>query len=354
VNLAGEPLPMNVVNELLLRRKCQRVINLYGPSEDTTYSTYAIFEEPIAQSPSIGRAIAGTQLYVLSPEARLLPMGAIGELHIAGNGLARGYLNAPDLTAAKFIQNMYDERPGARLYKTGDLVRYRPDGDLEYLGRLDGQVKIRGFRVELGEIQRNLEQLDGVKTAVVLVQEQGALEKRLVAFVERWNSQQEHDAPSSHESWTDGLRRSLLNVLPVYMVPAMIFVLDKMPLTSNGKVDKKALTAMDGDPGLSRREIAAPKTAFEIRIAGLWADMLGVDHGLIGTETSLFDFGGHSLLLVRLANEIRHELGVELPIGTLFQVTNLGDLAEMVEIESTMRLVEEKMSRVAIVSEGSL
>jgi amino acid adenylation domain-containing protein len=354
VNLAGEPLPMNVVNELLFRRKCQKVINLYGPSEDTTYSTYAIFEEVIAQSPSIGKAIAGTQLYVLSSEARLLPMGAIGELHIAGNGLARGYLNAPDVTAEKFVPNVYDEDPEGRLYKTGDLVRYRPNGDLEYLGRLDGQVKIRGFRVELGEIQRNLEQLDGVKTAVVLAQEQDALEKRLIAFVERWNHQQAKDAVATHDAWADGLRRSLQAMLPGYMVPAMIFVLEAMPLTPNGKVDKKALATMGGGPGLGHHKTVSPQTPFEIRIAGLWADMLGVDRGLIGTETSLFDFGGHSLLLVRLANEIRHALDVELPITTLFQVTNLGELAEMVEIESTMRLVEEKMSRVSIMSEGSL
>lgn len=354
VNLAGEPLPMNVVNELLLRRKCHRVVNLYGPSEDTTYSTYAVFEKPIARPPAIGRAIAGTSLYVLSPQAGLLPMGAVGELHIAGDGLARGYLHAPELTAEKFIRNVYDENPGACLYKTGDLVRYRSNGDLEYLGRLDGQVKIRGFRVELGEIQHNLEQLEGVKTAVVLTKGKEPLDKQLVAFVERWKHEQEDEPRLSDEAWAEELRRALCSALPVHMVPSLIFVLDKMPLTPNGKVDKKALEAVEGHPGIQSVRVTAPKTRVEIKLTSLWANLLGVETALIGMETSLFDLGGHSLLLVRLANDIHHEFDIELPITTFFQAMNLGDLAEKVEAEATMRLMEKKMSSAAILSEGCL
>lgn len=354
VNLAGEPLPMTLVNELLLRGKCGRVINLYGPSEDTTYSTYAIFETPIARPPAIGRAIAGTKLYVLSPEAKLVPMGAVGELHVAGKGLARGYLNAPELTAEKFICNPFDDGVYARLYKTGDVVRYRADGELEYLGRLDGQVKIRGFRIELGEIQRNLEQLEGVKTAVVLVKGDGSLGKHLMAFVERWRRPPEGGVDISDESWAEGLRRSLCSVLPGYMVPAMIFVLAQMPLTSNGKVDKKALEAMEGQRSSKPVQVAPPKTPVEMKLTGLWADLLGVDSTLVGMETSLFDLGGHSLLLVRLTNQIQHEFGIDFPITTCFQAENLGDLAEKVETEITIMLVEQKMSCADIVSEGYL
>ena len=351
INLAGEPLPMHVVNDLLSARKCEKVFNLYGPSEATTYSTYALFNELLTDTPSIGRAIAGTRLYILSPSGALTPTGAIGELHIAGKGVARGYLNNPDLTAEKFISHPLASIEGERWYKTGDLVRYEANGVLEYVGRADDQVKIRGFRIELGEIQKQFEQLDEVKTAIVLVRERSDADKYLAAFVER--KQRETDAGLSNQLWADGLRRALRTRLPDYMVPTSINVLDEMPLTSNGKIDKKALLALR-DEVISRPEHVAPQTKTEIKVVDLWADLLGVASEQVGVANSLFDFGGHSLLLVRLANDIRLKLGVNLSVRALFNVINLRDLAEKIDSELTLKRIEEKMNSVPIVSEGCL
>jgi amino acid adenylation domain-containing protein len=352
INLAGEPLPMQVVNDLLSAHKCEKVFNLYGPSEDTTYSTYALINEVATEAPSIGRAIAGTRLYVVSPNGSLTLTGGIGELHISGSGLARGYLNSPDLTAEKFISDPFSITEGGRLYRTGDLVRYGPGGDLEYVGRADDQVKIRGFRVELGEIQRQLERLDGVKTAVVLARERSSSDRYLTAYVEREQKTIGDNTHLSNEAWADGPRRALRACLPDYMVPASIVVLDEMPLTPNGKVDKKVLLTLPD--GVGSYEYIPPKTKTEIKIAHFWASLLGVDCNQVGLTTRLFDLGGHSLLLVRLANDIRVELGVNLPVRTLFDVIDLRDLAERIDTEITLRLVGEKMNSSTIVSEGYL
>lgn len=352
VNLAGEPLPMQVVNDLLSAHKCEKVFNLYGPSEDTTYSTYVLFDETLTDAPSIGRAIAGTRLYVLSPNGRLTPTGGIGELHIAGSGLARGYLNSPDLTAERFIIDSFSITGGSRLYRTGDLVRYAASGDLEYVGRADDQVKIRGFRIELEEIQRQLEQLDGVNTAVVLARERSLADKYLIAYVERGRKTTGDETRLSNEAWAEGLRRALRTCLPDYMVPASITVLDEMPLTPNGKVNKKALLALPD--GIRSYEYVPPKTSTEIKVADLWARILGVERSQIGLTTRLFDLGGHSLLLVRLANDLRAELGVNLSVRALFDVADLRDLAERIDTETTLQQIEEKVNSSVIVSEGYL
>ena len=349
INLAGEPLPMGVVNDLLSARKCEKVFNLYGPSEDTTYSTYALFTGTLTEAPTIGRAISGTRLYVLSPGGRLTPTGAVGELYIAGSGLARGYLNSPGLTAEKFINNPLSEVAGERWYRTGDLVRYRADGMLEYLGRADTQVKIRGFRIELGEIQKQLEQLDGVKTAVVLVRECGSSDKYLAAYVER----RQNGAGLSDREWAEGLPGALRASLPDYMIPASLTVLSEMPLTPNGKIDKKALVALGGEAAQPRQYVP-PKTDTEIKLAEMWARLLGLGREQVGATTSLYDLGGHSLLLVRLANDIQAELGVKLSLRSLFDVAHLGDLARRIDAEMRLQLVEQKMNSAAVVSEGYL
>jgi amino acid adenylation domain-containing protein len=349
INLAGEPLPMGVVNDLLSARKCEKVFNLYGPSEDTTYSTYALFTETLTDAPAIGRAISGTRAYVLSPGGKLTPTGAVGELHLAGSGLARGYLNSPGLTAERFISGPLSGFAGERWYRTGDLVRYRADGALEYLGRADTQVKIRGFRVELGEIQKQLEHLDGVKTAVVLVRERGTSDKHLAAYVER----RQNAAGLSAQEWADGLLGGLRACLPDYMVPASLTVLGEMPLTPNGKIDQKALLAL-GDEAVRPREHVAPQTGTEIKLVEMWAGLLGVRPGQVGTNTSLYDLGGHSLLLVRLANDIQAEFGVKLSVRSLFDVVNLGGLARRIDAEIRLQLVERKMNSAAVVSEGYL
>lgn len=350
VNLAGEPLSSQVVNDLLSGPKCEKVFNLYGPSEDTTYSMYASFNEMITGTPSIGRAIAGTRLYILSHKGRLTPTGNMGELHLAGNGLARGYLNSPELTAEKFISNPFSATAGDRLYKTGDLVRYRPDGVLEYIGRADTQVKIRGFRIELGEIQRQLEQIDEVKTAVVLTRERSSLGKYLVAYVEL---KQTDDSGISKEVFAEKLQRRLRTYLPEYMVPAVIVVLKELPLLPNGKIDRRALLALDGEV-TARQEYVALETQTEKKLVELWASLLGVDGNRVGVTTSLFDLGGHSLLLVRLANAISVEFGVTLSMRSFFKVVNLRDLAQKIEAEATFQFIEQKMNSAVIVSDGYL
>jgi amino acid adenylation domain-containing protein len=350
INLAGEPLPLQVVNDLLSGGKCDKVFNFYGPSEDTTYSTYASFSEMITGTPSIGRAIAGTRLYILSPKGSLTPTGNVGELYLAGNGLARGYLNSPELTAEKFISNPFSANDGDRLYKTGDLVRYRPDGALEYIGRADAQVKIRGFRIELGEIQRQLEQIDEVKTAVVLTRERGSLDKYLVAYVEL---RQADDSGISKDILAENLQRRLRTYLPEYMVPAVIVVLKELPLLPNGKIDRRALLALDGEV-TTRQEYVAPETQTEKKLVAVWASLLGVEGKRVGVTTSLFDLGGHSLLLVRLANAVSVEFGVTLSMRSFFKITNLRDLAQMIEAEATFQLIEQKMNSAVIVSDGYL
>jgi amino acid adenylation domain-containing protein len=351
INLAGEPLPMHVVNDLLASQKCRKVFNLYGPSEDTTYSTYAVFTEVIRNAPNIGRAISGTLLYILSRDGKLVPTGVIGELHIAGSGLARGYLNNPDLTAEKFIPDPFSRTGGERLYKTGDLVRYGEDGVLEYVGRLDHQVKIRGFRIELEEVERQLERLNEVKTAVVLARESDALDKYLAAYLERKRTEIADGTETSDEMWTQGLLHALRDRLPGYMVPASITVLNEMPLTPNGKADKKALMALTPTV-MPRSGYVAPETATEIKLAGLWAHLLGVDGMRVGATTSFFDLGGHSLLLIRLGNDIRSLLGIAVPMRVLFGAKDLRDLAGKIDTEATLQMIQTKMESSVIVTEG--
>ncbi len=351
VNLAGEPLPLQVVNDLLSTHECEKVFNLYGPSEDTTYSTYASWSEMITGTPDIGRAIAGSQLYILSPKETLTPIGNIGELHLAGNGLARGYLNRPELTAEKFISNPFSATGGERLYKTGDLVRYGPDGALEYIGRADTQVKIRGFRIELGEIQRQLEQFDEVKTAVVLTRERSSLDKFIVAYIEP--RQKAADSGISNAACAEKLQRALRTYLPEYMVPAAMIVLEELPLLPNGKIDRRALLALDVEL-TAQQGYVAPASATEEKLVKLWASLLGVDWERVGVTTSLFDLGGHSLLLVRLANAVSVEFGVTLSMRTFFNVMNLRDLAQTIDTEATFQFIEQKMNNAIIVSDGYL
>lgn len=351
VNLAGEPLPMKVVNHLLGGGKCKRVFNLYGPSEDTTYSTYSMFDRVIEDAPDIGRAISGTRAYILSADGQLVPKGSIGELHIAGSGVARGYLNRPDLTAEMFIPNMFSNFEGERLYRTGDLVRYGRGGILEFLGRVDDQVKIRGFRIEPGEIQHRLEQIDGVQAAVVLVHESATSDKHLVAYVER-KPEMIAGTELSDALWKDSLLRELRHSLPDYMIP-LICVVEAMPVMPNGKIDRKALLALNSQIASSRTRVP-PATETEIKLTRIWATILGIDSSQVGVTDSLFDHGGHSLLLVKFANEIRAELGVNSSLRMLFGTHDLRGLAEKIDVDAKLHSIEEKLSHAAIVSEGYL
>ncbi len=306
----GESLERELANQLLERSAT--LWNLYGPTETTIWSAaYQI--EPKGDAMSIGRPIANTQLYILDTELQPTPVGVPGELYIGGVGLARGYLNRPELTAQKFIPNPFSNKPGAQLYKTGDLVRYLPDGKLEFLGRIDHQVKIRGFRIELGEIENALTQHPQVLQAIVIAREETAGFKQLVAYI----VPQEKPSPST-------LRSFLKEKLPNYMVPAAFVVLESLPQTDNGKVDRRALPAPDKS-SFEDKSFVPPRTQSEKQLVQIWSEILNVQP--VGIKDNFFDLGGHSLVAVRLMVKIEQEFKKTLPIATLFQFPTIEDLA---------------------------
>jgi hypothetical protein len=246
-----------------------------------------------------------------------VPVGVAGELHIGGVGLARGYLNRPHFTAEKFIPHPFSSEPGSRLYKSGDLVRYLPDGNLEYLGRIDQQVKVRGFRIELGEIEAVLAQQPGLREVVVVAREDSPGERRLVAYL----------VPEPGASLDiSELRSSLRERLPDYMVPSAFVTLEALPLTPNGKVDRQALPAPgDGRPALEST-YARPQTQLERTIAAVWREALGV--GKIGTQDNFFDLGGHSILMAKIQTKLQEICGKEIPIIEMFRRPTISALAQ--------------------------
>ena len=268
VSLAGEPLPRALVQRLYEIPSIKSVFNLYGPSEDTVFSTFALSSREDEHAPPIGRPVTNTDVYVLDKDLTPVPVGVVGELYIGGAGLARGYLGRPALTAERFIPHPYSTRPGARLYRTGDLVRYRPDGNLEFLGRGDHQVKVRGFRIELGEIEAALAKHPAVGACVVVAREDTPGEKQLVAYVVTGG------AP---EAEPRELREYLQERLPSYMVPTAFVQLAALPVTSNGKLDRRALPAPLRDRDLVGDEYVAPRTSVETVLAGIWAEVLGLE-----------------------------------------------------------------------------
>ncbi|MFN0056081.1 MAG: amino acid adenylation domain-containing protein [Planctomycetales bacterium] len=319
VNLAGEPLSTSLVGTIYRQTQVQRVYDLYGPSEDTTYSTCAL-RLPDAQA-TIGRPIANTRVYVLDGHRQPVPIGVPGELYLAGAGVARGYLNRPELTAEKFVADPFSEAPGALMYRTGDLVRWRPDGNLEFLGRLDQQIKLRGFRIELGEIEAVLGQHPQVRQAVVVLREDHPGDKRLAAYIV---SQEAETRPAGAD-----LRQSLHDKLPDYMVPGAFVLLDTLPLTPNGKVDRKALPAPDWDRDHLEPIPVAPRTPVEELLSGIWSRVLGLEH--VGSHNNFFELGGHSLLATQVIARVRDVLAVDLPVRSLFEVPTVAGLAKRIE-----------------------
>ncbi|MBB4189176.1 amino acid adenylation domain-containing protein, partial [Sinorhizobium terangae] len=317
---SGEALPASLV------RKAGRVLpwtglhNLYGPTEAaidvTAWNCPDDFDGAIVP---IGRPISNTRIYLLDGHGQPVPFGAVGELYIGGAGVARGYLNRPELTAERFIASAFVE--GDRLYRTGDLARYLPDGNLEFLGRNDDQVKIRGFRIEPGEIAARLCEHALVADAAVVARQDETGDKRLVAYVVA----QRTDGPDEADgaALAGALRAHLGARLPDYMVPAAFVRLDVLPLTANGKLDRKALPVPDDD-AYARRAYAAPQGAVETLLAGIWAELLGIER--VGRHDNFFELGGHSLLAVQLMERLRRQsLGVE--VRTLFARPVLCDLA---------------------------
>ncbi|WP_143151505.1 non-ribosomal peptide synthetase, partial [Rhizobium tibeticum] len=299
------------------------IVNAYGPTEATVCATIwncpADFDGAIIP---IGRPIANTRIYLLDGHGAPVPFGAVGELYIGGAGVARGYLNRPELTAERFMADPFSKEPGARMYRSGDLARYLPDGNLEFLGRNDDQVKIRGFRIEPGEIAARLSEHAWVREAVVVAHADRAGDKRLVAYVV-CGPETVSDDEDDGSGLAGALRAHLSGRLPDYMVPAAFVQIEALPLTPNGKLDRKALPAPDDD-AYARRSYEAPRGEIETLLAGIWAELLGVER--VGRHDNFFELGGHSLLAVQLMERLRRlSLGVE--VRTLFARPVLCDLA---------------------------
>jgi amino acid adenylation domain-containing protein len=313
----GEACPLNLVTRWAHGR---RFFNAYGPTEATVCATVAECT-CYGKKPPIGYPIPNTKVYLMDDQLQLVPVGVPGELHISGAGLARGYLNRPDLTAERFIPNPFSDKPESRLYKTGDLARYLPDGNIEFLGRIDYQVKVRGFRIELGEIEEVLNQHPGLQDTVVVAREETQVSgSKLVAYV----------VPSPHQKPTPGeLYRFLKSKLPDYMVPSAFILLETLPLTPNGKVDRQALPAPAWVSLESEETITASHTLIQELLADIWIKLLGV--GSVGIHDNFFELGGHSLLAAQLISRLREIFQIELPLQNLFEVPTIAGLAQYIE-----------------------
>ncbi len=300
------------------------VTNHYGPTESTVVTSCMRLDDCKAAvgegGPLIGRAISNTEVYILNSELQQAPVGVRGELFIGGLGLARGYWQRPELTALQFIPHPFSREAGWRLYRSGDLARYLPDGNIEYLGRADTQVKVRGYRIELGEIEVVLARHAGVSQCAVLVREDGVAEKQLVAYVA---------AAAGAQVAVSELRSHLQQQLPEYMVPAVFIFVDELPLTTNGKLDRRALLTMGAAYPTPECSYLAPRTAVEEILAHLWSQVLEVDQ--VGIESNFFELGGHSLLAMQVISRVREVLQVELPLRDLFEAPTVAGLALLVE-----------------------
>ncbi|MCY8633151.1 non-ribosomal peptide synthetase DhbF [Bacillus spizizenii] len=326
VLVGGEALPSGLL-QALQKLHCS-VTNLYGPTETTIWSATAFLEEGLKGVPPIGKPIWNTQVYVLDNGLQPVPPGVVGELYIAGTGLARGYFRRPDLTAERFVADPYGP-PGARMYRTGDQARWRADGSLDYIGRADHQIKIRGFRIELGEIDAVLAKHPDIEQAAVVVREDQPGDKRLVAYVV---------AASAID--TADLRRYVGASLPDYMVPAAFMEMDELPLTPNGKLDRKALPAPDFSTSVSDR---GPRTPQEEILCDLFAEVLGLAR--VGIDDSFFELGGHSLLAARLMSRIREVMGAELGIAKLFDEPTVAGLAAHLDQAQSARPALQRAER---------
>lgn len=310
LNMAGEPIAHSTIQRLPVDKV--EVYNLYGPSEDTTYSTYFKIRQKDYLSVPIGKPISNTQLYILDKKLQAVPVGVVGKIYVAGAGVARGYLNKPELTAEKFSTNPF--KPESKMYDTGDLGRWLPDGNIEFLGRNDQQVKIRGFRIELGEIEARFAQYsEDIKQVVVEVKEVNA-EKVLVAYY------------ASHiEIDKTEIRNYLLGKLPAYMVPSFYVVLDSLPLTPNGKTDRKALPGISSEDVI-RVEYVAPKNKTEKKIAGIWQEILGLEK--VGITDNFFELGGNSISAINTIFKMNKELSTDFPVDSLFRFNTIAEIIQ--------------------------
>jgi surfactin family lipopeptide synthetase A len=323
----GESIALDKLVQWLKRtRHDSRVINAYGPTEATITSAFydvSVDADAIAQLARlpIGKPIVDTSIYMLDGAQRPVPMAAPGEIYIGGIGLARGYLNRPDITAEKFVPHPFSAEPGARLYYTGDRARYLPDGNIDFLGRVDDQVKIRGVRIELGEVEAVLKQHGAVNDAVVIARQDLKVGPQLIAYVV---------AEAADPGLQPGeLRRFMLTELPEHMLPSHFVMLDKLPLTANGKVDRRALPVPEQTPAELQSTYIAPRTPLEKSLAEIFAGILGLEK--IGVDDNFFELGGHSLLATQVVSQVRTGLSVEIPVRTVFEAPTVAELARNIE-----------------------
>ena len=322
VNLAGEPLSAALVQQLYEHGSVERVINLYGPSEDTTYSTFEVIERSSTDAPAIGRPIANTRVYILDSNLCPVPAWLTGELVISGAGLARGYLNRPELTAEKFLPDPFALDAGSRMYRTGDGSRRREDGRIQFQGRADQQIKLRGFRIELEEIEHLMRSARSVIDAACKVIEDSAGEKQLVAYAAV-------DGASDKQFGTT-IKSFLRQRLPEYMIPATVVVMESLPLTPNGKIDRKALPAPASNGGGHKTSLARPLSLPEELLAGIWSDLLRLEH--VDRRDNFFELGGHSLVATGVTSHVRRVFGVDLPLQAIFESPVLFEQAAAIEL----------------------
>ncbi len=315
---AGEAVSNELVRKWSAGRK---FFNAYGPTETTVCASMYLCEKEYPKGPPIGQPISNFKLYILDSHFQQVPIGVAGELCVDGVGLARGYLNRPGLTAEKFIPNIFSREKGARLYRTGDLARFLPDGNVEFLGRIDTQVKIRGFRIELGEIEAVLNQVHDVRDAAVIARNDNSGEDRLVAYFVPGDSQEINIAE---------LRKYMRGKLPDYMIPSAFVKLDKIPLTPNGKLDHKVLPF----PEFSRQELSAeyvaPRNAVEKKLVEIVSGLLKIDK--VGVYDNFFELGGHSLLATQFMSRLRETFGLEIPLRILFEKPVIAEVAAEIEL----------------------
>jgi len=321
--MTGEALPPDLCREWLRFFPQTPLLNAYGPTECSDDVTHQRISQPPPEemlNVAIGRPIINTQLYILDDGMQPVPIGVSGELYVGGNGVGRGYLNDPKRTAEVFIPDLFAVEQGRRLYRTGDLARYLPNGEIEFLGRIDHQVKIRGFRIELGEIEVALSEHAAVRECVVVVREDAPGDKRLVAYVV---------AAENSPQFINVLRVYLKEHLPEYMLPATFMMLEALPLTSNGKVNRRALPAPDAWQAEMSIAFMPPQTETEKALAQMWTETLRVER--IGIDDNFFDLGGHSLSATQLVSRVRARFGVELPLADFFAAATIRSTTEKIE-----------------------
>lgn len=312
----GEALPRDLANELMDRCSC--LWNVYGPTETTIWSTMMHLDSKVGPV-SIGKPIANTTVYILDNEMNPTPVGVPGELYIGGAGLARGYLKLPQLTQEKFVPNPFSREEGSRLYKTGDIVRFMPDGNIEFVGREDHQVKIRGFRIELGEIETLLNKNSLISQSVVVCREIFTGEKAIIAYV----------IPKTMEIDTGSLRAYLRERLPDYMIPSYFVKLDSFPMTPNKKIDRKALPIPEKTTSSSNSDMIKPSNGVQQTVSDIWKEVLGREN--IGLNENFFDLGGHSLLLAKVRSKIAKTMNIDLQVIDLFKYPTVNTLSEYLE-----------------------